>query len=267
MAKKKANTESKKSEESRSKTEEPYLDQMQSIMNLCAEQQIDLLDRMNEAIDEQQKFYTNIWSIWLKFNDKPSGNILTDFGKERNKQISGIWNDHYGKINSFLLETTQKSSGKYKELFGKWRAVTTLMNRIGSTSGKEQKDLIDKLKKEYEDVSKYTAAFFADNNETKIDGYKEIQSSWRDFTNRMNMLLVEITSDEDMYKTMANGEMHQAFTPVNAKEVLENWNNMSSEINGEIARQVSEAADKFNESQDTWDEFLQKVTRVVKEER
>ncbi|MDO9537470.1 MAG: hypothetical protein Q7J68_04035 [Thermoplasmata archaeon] len=246
-------------EEDNPKMEVTSEDRMREIMNLCTEQQFGLLTRMNDVIDEQQKFNTNTWEMWSKFNDSLCGSILSDFVKEIYKQISSVWNEHCGKLNASLLNNTQKSTSKYAELFGKWRTIAELISRIASSSGQEQVELIEELKKEYEEVSRFTAAFFAENSEAKIDEYKEIQSSWRDFTNRMNTLLREITTDENVYKMMAEGGMHQMFAPGKTEGVLVNWSKISSEINGDIAGLVSEAAEKFRDSQETWNEFLQKV--------
>ncbi|MBA3045244.1 MAG: hypothetical protein KKH41_07565 [Candidatus Thermoplasmatota archaeon] len=254
-------------EEGNSKVEVTSEDRMREIMNLCTEQQFGLLTRMNDVIGEQQKFNTNIWEMWSKFNDNLWESILPDFGKEQYKQISGVWNEHYGKMNASLIKNTQKSTGKYTKLFGKWRTIAELISRIASSSGQEQVELIEDLKKEYEEVSGYTTAFFAENSEATIDEYKEIQSSWRDFTNRMNTMLTEITTDENAYQMMADGGMHQMFVPGKTEEVLVNWSKISSEINSEIAGLVSEAAEKFRNSQETWNEFLQKVMNVVTEER
>jgi len=267
MTKKKNQKETKKSEETKPKMEEPSVNQIQTIMNLCTEQQLDLLVRMNDVISEQQKFYTNAWGMWSKFNDDLCGSVLSDFGKERYKQISGVWNEHYGKLNASLLENTQKSTGKYAELFGKWRTIADLINGIATSSEKEQRELTEKLKKEYEEVSRYTAAFFAENSEERIGEYNYLQSSWLDFTNRMNTLLTEITTDENAYKMMAEGGMHQMFTPGKTDEVLVNWNKISSEINGEIAKLVSDAAGKFKDSQENWNEFLGKVMVTVEREK
>jgi len=281
MTKKKSKKETKKSEEGNPKVEKtsgdrfeegnPKMEEtsegrMREIMNLCTEQQFDLLNRINDVISEQQKFNTNIWEMWSKFNDSLCESILPDFGKEQYKQISGVWNEHYGKMNASLFENTQKSASKYTELFGKWRTIPELISRIASSSSKEQVELIENLKNKYEEVSRYTAAFFAENNEVRIGEYKEVQSSWLDFTNRMNTLLTEITTDENAYKMMAEGGMHQRFVPGKTEEVLVNWSKISSEINSEIAGLVSEAAEKFRDSQEAWNEFLQKVMRVVAEE-
>jgi hypothetical protein len=281
MTKKKVKKATKKSEESNPnlwktsgdqkedspKVEETSEDRMREMMNLCTEQQFDLLVRMNDVIGEQQKFNTNIWGMWSKFNDNLWESILPDIGKEQYKQISGVWNEHYGKMNASLFENTQKSTGKYAELFGKWRTIAEHINKIASSSGEEQAELIENLKNKYEEVSRYTAVFFAENNEERIDEYKEIQSSWLDFTNRMNTVLTEITTDENAYKMMAEGGMHQMFAPGKTDDVLMNWNKISSEINGDIAGLVSDAAEKFRDSQESWNEFLQKVMKVVAEER
>ena len=267
MTKKKDKKETKKSEERSPKMEETSEDRMRRIMNLCTEQQFDVLIRMNDVINEQQKFNTGIWEMWAKFNDSLYESILPDFSKEQYKQISSIWNEHYGMMNASLIENTQKSTGKYAELFGKWRTIAELTNRIASSSGNEQAELIEDFRNKYEEVSRYTNAFFAKNNEVSIDECKEMQSSWLDFTNRMNTLLTEITTDESAYKTMAEGGMHQMFTPDKTGDVLVNWGKISSEMNGEVAELVSEAAEKFRYSQETWNEFLQKVMKVVAEER
>jgi len=266
MTKKKNKKETNKREESHPKTEVASEDRMREIMNLCTEQQFDLLIRINDVMREQQKFNTNIWEMWSKFNDDLYDSILPEFGREQYKQISSAWNEHYGKMNAALFENTQKSTSKYTELFRKWKTMAELISRIASSNGDEQVELIKNFQNEYEDISRYTTAFFAENNEENIDEYKGIQSSWLDFSNRMNTLLTKITTDENTYKSMAEGGMHQIFAPGKTEETLVNWGKVSSEINSEISGLVSEVAKNFRDSQEAWNEFLQKVVKVATEE-
>lgn len=266
VTKKKGSKEPKKSDKNAPRVDETSEDCIKEIVNLCTEQQFDLLLRMNDVIGEQQKFNTNIWEMWSKFNDNLYQSILPDFGKEQYKQISGIWNEQFRKMNAFLIENTQKNTGKYTELLENWKTIAEIIGKIASSSGNDQTELIENLKNKYEEVTRYTNAFFAENNEGSIEEFRDVQSSWLDFTNKMNALLIDITTDENAYKMMAEGGMHQMFAPSKSEEVLVNWNKISSEINNEMAGLISETTDKFKVSQEEWNEFLQKLMKAVAEE-
>jgi len=189
MANKKTDNKTKTDEKSNAEKKEYSFDGMEDVSKIWMKQQKDLFNQMNKAIEAQQKQYKEIGEIWSTFNTNSYKNPNNAIGDDDYRELANLWKEQYTKINANLQETTRRSINQYTELFDKWRVLTEIMNKVASSQGEAQKKHLQDLATKYEDLSKYTQDLFDKDNAAQTREYSSIQSTWVEFTKRMNEIL------------------------------------------------------------------------------
>ncbi|MBU4031330.1 MAG: hypothetical protein KKH41_01965 [Candidatus Thermoplasmatota archaeon] len=196
MVKKKVNEKPRADEKCNEEKKNASGENMEDIMNIWMEQQLDMFNQMNKAIDAQQKQYMNIGKNWATFNASVHENVSKDIGDNDYRELANLWKEQYAKINTNLLETTRKNINQYAELFDKWSVFTDIMNKVASSRGEEQKNHLQNLATMYEDLPKYTADLFEKDNAAMAREYNSIESTWMEFTKKMNEILAKQATNE-----------------------------------------------------------------------
>ncbi|MDO9538201.1 MAG: hypothetical protein Q7J68_07775 [Thermoplasmata archaeon] len=197
MVKKKVNEKSRTDEKCNEEKKNASGENMEDIMKIWMEQQLDMFNQMNKAIDAQQKQYMDIGKNWATFNASVHENVSKDIGDNDYRELANLWKEQYAKINTNLLETTRKNINQYAELFDKWSVFTDIMNKVASSRGEEQKKHLQNLAKKYEDLPKYTADLFEKDNAAMAREYNSIESTWMEFTKKMNEILAKQATNEN----------------------------------------------------------------------
>ncbi len=196
MVNKKVNEKSRTDEKYKDEKKNTSGENMESIMKIWMEQQLELFNQMNRAIDIQQKQYKDMGKNWSTFNTSAHENANKNISDNDYRELANLWREQYAKINANLLETTRKSINQHAELFDKWRDFTDIMSKVTSSRGEEQKKHLQNLVTKYQDLSKYTADLFEKNNAANTQEYSSIQSTWMEFVNKMNKILAKQATDE-----------------------------------------------------------------------
>jgi hypothetical protein len=196
MVKKKVNEKPRTDEKCNEERKNASGENTEDIMKIWMKQQLDMFNQMSSAIDAQQKQYKDMGETWSGFNTSANENANKDMGGNDYRELADLWREQYVKINADLLETTRKNINQYAKLFEKWRVFSDIMNKAANSRGDEQKKHIQDLVTKYEDLSKYTVDLLEKNNAANTYEYRSIQSTWMEFTKKMNEILAKQVTDE-----------------------------------------------------------------------